>query len=128
MSDNGASGNDWRIAGGVMDDRAEWLDAQSHDVGYSDEEAALDDARADVAYEANRPQYTIENDRYRGICGGCGQPVSAFAGHPGGHEGSCLWRPPGPWHPSCRERDRAAGGTADTPPPEPQPDQGVIDF
>ena len=51
--------------------------------------------------------YRIEDDVYRGTCGGCLKPVSAFVGHPSVHEGSCLWKG-GPWHPSCRAADQAA--------------------
>jgi hypothetical protein len=60
--------------------------------------------RAEIENDEHPTPYRIEDDCYRGTCGGCGQPVSAFVGHPGGHEGSCLWKG-GPWHPSCREAD-----------------------
>ena len=70
---------------------------------------AVDDrpTRRDCERDESREPYRIEDDVYRGKCGGCGQPVSAFAGHAGGHEGSCLWKG-GPWHPSCRAADQAA--------------------
>ncbi len=63
-------------------------------------------SRAEAEADENPPPYRIEDDDYRGICGGCNQPVSASRSHRGGHEGSCLWKG-GPWHPSCREKDRA---------------------
>lgn len=69
----------------------------------ADVESEADDERA----ERSQEPYRIAEDPYRGICGGCGKPVSAFVGHDGGQEGSCIWRG-GPWHPSCRARDRAA--------------------
>lgn len=51
-------------------------------------------------------------DPYRGTCGGCGQYVAASQ-----KGGSCIWRG-GPWHPACRARDKARGGTWKTAPAE----------
>ena len=62
---------------------------------------------ADCERDEHPEPYRIEDDVYRGTCGGCLRPVSAYVGHPGGHEGSCLWKG-GPWHPSCRAADQAA--------------------
>lgn len=62
--------------------------------------------RAEVEADERLGPYRIAEDVYRGVCGGCGQPVSASRSHRGGHEGSCLWTG-GPWHPSCRRADPA---------------------
>lgn len=59
----------------------------------------------------DRPQHGFVADPYTGTCPACGGHVSPSL--PGG---SCLWRPPGPWHPACRAADKAAGGTRNTPP------------
>lgn len=61
--------------------------------------------RAEVDRDEHPGPHRPAEDAHRGTCGGCGLPVSAFAGHPGGHEGSCLWNG-GPWHPSCRAKDQ----------------------
>lgn len=62
-----------------------------------------DDApsRADIENDEHPPPYRVENDPYRGTCGGadCGKPVSASD-----DGGACLWRG-GVWHPACREAD-----------------------
>jgi hypothetical protein len=44
--------------------------------------------------------------RAEGVCVGCGEPVTLGCGG----RGSCVWRG-GRWHPDCRARDRASGGT-----------------
>lgn len=67
------------------------------------DEHRRDDAPSPAEYKDDLP-YSPRKDRYRGVCGGCHQPVSAFLEEPGGHEGSCLWKG-GAWHPSCREAD-----------------------
>jgi len=73
-----------------------------------EQEDGRDDDRRATRREAEADEhYRVEDDVYRGICGGCERPVSAFAGDEGGHEGSCLWRG-GPWHPSCQQADRTA--------------------
>ena len=74
-----------------------------------EQEDGRDDDRRPSRREADADEREVrtEDDVYRGICGGCERPVSAFAGHEGGHEGSCLWRG-GPWHPACREADKTA--------------------
>lgn len=58
--------------------------------------------RAEAERDEDRGPYRIDEDPYRGVCGGCGRRVSAS-----GPEGSCIWTG-GPWHPSCRETDRRA--------------------
>lgn len=80
-------------------EREEARDARDHDVMVDDRPT-----RAEVERDENPGPYRIDEDPYRGTCGGCLKPVSAFAGHRGGHEGSCLWKD-GPWHPSCRAND-----------------------
>jgi len=68
--------------------------ARTEDPGHDDRPT-----RRELEAEERAPR---GSDLYRGICGGCKQPVSAS-----GPEGSCLWKG-GAWHPSCREADKAA--------------------
>jgi len=84
--------SDWRIAGGVMDERAERRAAEETSSGWEPDEVY---DRDDDRPGPRGP------DPYRGTCGGCGQHVSASQ-----EGGSCLWTG-GPWHPECRRRDPA---------------------
>lgn len=61
------------------------------------EDDAPDDPREE--YEPEDPGGR-RHDPYAGTCPGCGQRVA-----PGLPGGSCLWKPPGPWHPACRAAD-----------------------
>lgn len=71
--------------------------ARMDDIGY-DDRPTLRECEADE----HLPPYRIEDDEFRGVCGGCSRPVSA-----GDEGGSCIWTG-GPWHPSCRDADLAA--------------------